>query len=284
VTDVLATYAAERGPRVMAPAQMGRSISALVGPWRGMTVAQITPSTCEAYATKRARKPGTVRRELGVLQAAVNWAHQNGRLTRSVKVTLPETPPPRDRWLNRDEAARLLRAARACPKAHDYLPLYLLIGLYMGRRTQAILSLRWPQVDLEQGLIDFDGAHRRSKKRRGKAPIPPRLLPHLRRARRRGTDLGQVVHNINGERLGTIQKCFNAAARRAGLEGVTPHTLRHTAASWLLQNRVTLWEAAEYLAMSERTLLATYGHHAPEYQRAAANAIGTRPRNVRATR
>ena len=47
---------------------------------------------------------------------------------------------------------------------------------------------------------------------------------------------------------------------------------------------ISIWQAAEYLAMSERTLIATYGHHAPEYQRAAANAIGARPRNVRVTR
>ena len=281
VTEALTIYAAERGPHVMAPGQMGRSIAALIGPWEGKRVSHITPASCEAYAAKRAREPGTTRRELGVLQAAVNWAHRNGRLTRSVRVTLPATPPPRDRWLTRDEAARLIREARACPIARHYLPLAILVGLYTGRRIQAVLSLRWPQVDLDAGLIDFEGAHRRSRKRRGKPPIAPRLLPHLRRARRRGTDLGHVIHKPDGSRIGTVQKCFGAACQRAGLSDVTPHTLRHTAATWLLQADISIWQAAEYLAMSERTLIATYGHHAPEYQRAAAAAIGGRPRNVR---
>lgn len=284
VTDVLRDYATERGPEVLAPAQMGRSIAALIPYWAGRAVGQVTPATCAEYCARRGKAAGTTRRELGVLQAAVNWAHRNGRLTRSVKAALPATPPPRDRWLTRDEAARLLRAARSSPKARGYLSLYILLGIYMGRRTQAILGLRWPQVDLDAGLVDFEGGFRRSKKRRGKAPIPPRLLPHLRRARRRGTDLGHVIHKDDGDRLGGIQKCFDAAARRAGLVGVTPHVLRHTAATWLLQTGVTLWEAAGYLAMSERTLLATYGHHAPEYQRAAAEAIGRRrPQNVRVT-
>jgi integrase len=105
-------------------------------------------------------------------------------------------------------------------------------------------------------------------------------LPHLRRARRRGTDIGYVVH-IDGEKIGDIKKGFAAACRRAGLEGVSPHTLRHTAATWLMQARIDTWQAAGYLAMSSETLIRTYGHHHPDYMRGAADAIGRRPPNVR---
>src|ERR1700719_3097040 len=45
----------------------------------------------------------------------------------------------------------------------------------------------------------------------------------------------------------------------------TPHTLRHTAATWLMQNGVDPWQAAGFLAMSVKTLLEVYGHHHPEY-------------------
>ena len=55
---------------------------------------------------------GTVRRELGVLRAAVNYAHRSGRITRPVAVELPERPEPRERWLTRKEAAALIRAAK----------------------------------------------------------------------------------------------------------------------------------------------------------------------------
>src|SRR5262249_43501878 len=160
-------------------------------------VADVGPQTCAKYAQKRGRSAGTVRRELGVLRAAINYAHSNGRITRPVAVELPERPEPRDRWLTRREAAWLIRGART-PHARLYLPLFILIGLYTGRRKQAILSLRWPQVDLEAGTIDFEIAGRkRTKKRRGIIRIPPRLLPHLRRARKRGTEMGFVLH-VNG--------------------------------------------------------------------------------------
>jgi integrase len=63
----------------------------------------------------------------------------------------------------------------------------------------------------------------------------------------------------------------------AGLWGkVTPHTLRHTAATWLMQRGVPIWQAAGFLGMSAEVLERTYGHHHPDYMRAAAHAIGSK--------
>jgi len=229
---------------------------------------------------KRSRSAGTVRRELGVLRAAINHAHRTGRITRPVAVELPERPEPKDRWLTREEAAAVIRAART-RQARLYLPQFILIGLYTGRRKEAILSLRWPQVDLEARTINFDiTGRKRTKKRRGIIPISPRLLPHLRRLRKRGSDLGYVLH-INGERIKDIKKGFATACTRAGISGVTPHTLKHTAATWLMQSGTDPWQAAGFLSISVETLLRVYGHHHPDYQREAAENIGRRPRNAR---
>src|SRR5262249_18964288 len=220
----------------------------------------------------------------GVLRAAINYAHKCGRITRTVHVELPERPESRDRWLTREEVARLIRAS-CTPQARLYMPLFILLGLYTGRRKEAILSLRWPQVNLEAGLIDFEVAGRsRTNKRRGKVPIPRKLLSHLKRARLRGSDLGYVLH-IDSEPIGDIKKGFAAACRRAGIEGVTPHTLRHTAATWLMQQGVELWQASGFLAMSEKTLIAVYGHHHPDFMREAAEAINkSLPQNFRVIR
>jgi integrase len=249
------------------------AITNLAKLYDGKTVAEIPNLD---YVTKRGRAAGTTRRELGVLQAAINHAHKRGRLTRAVSVELPALPPSKETYLTRQEAAKLIRAARFDPRARLYMPLFILIGVYTGRRKQAVLSLRWPQVDLKTNLINFDIEGRaRTKKQRGRAPIPPRLIPHLRRARLRGSDLGPVLH-ISGRPIQNIKKGFAAACRRAGIEGVTPHTLRHTAATWLMQNGVSLSVASEYLSMSEATLRRVYWHHHPDYMREAAEAIGRR--------
>jgi hypothetical protein len=52
---------------------------------------------------------------------------------------------------------------------------------------------------------------------------------------------------------------------------VTPHTLRHTRATWLMQAGVNIWEAGGSLGMSVRVLEANYAHHHPDWQRRAAD-------------
>jgi integrase len=280
VTDLLNDYLQQRGPKVTAPGRIAYAVLALTDFFEGNSVADVTRQTCDRYAEKRGRSAGTVRRELGVLRAAINYAFNSGRITRPIPVELPDRPAPRDRFLTRQEAARLIRAA-STQQARLYLPLFILMGLYTGRRKEAILSLRWPQVDLEGERIKFDiEGRKRTNKKRGTIPIPPRLLPHLRRARKRGAELGYVLH-IDGERIGDIKKGFAAACARAGIQGVSPHTLKHTAATWLMQNGTDPWQAAGFLSTSVETLLRVYGHHHPEYQREAAANIGKRPQNVR---
>jgi integrase len=77
-----------------------------------------------------------------------------------------------------------------------------------------------------------------------------------------------------GKPIGTgLEKAFRRACQDAGLEGVTPHVLRHTACTWLMQRGVDMWEAAGFLGMSVETLQKTYGHHHSDFQRNAADAI-----------
>jgi integrase len=280
ITDVLSEYAEQRGPKVAAPARIAYAVLALTDFYEGNSVVDVTPQTCGRYVEKRGRSAGTARRELGVLRAAINFAFRSGRITRPVAVDLPDRPEPRDRWLTRHEVARLIKASRT-PQGRLYMPLFVLIGLYTGRRKEAILSLRWPQVNLDAKTINFElSGRRRTNKRRGIVPIPPRLLPHLRRARRRGAEMGYVLH-INGDRIGDIKKGFAAACQRAGLRGVTPHVLRHTCATWLMQRGTDPWQASGFLSMSMETLQRVYGHHHPDYQREAAENVGRRPQIVR---
>lgn len=219
VTDILAEYAEDRAQETAAPWRIAYAIDGLTDFWRNRTVVEVTRETCRLYANARNRSAGTVRRELGVLRAAINFAHREGRLTRPVPVALPDAPAPRERWLTRPEAASLLRAALREARVRLYLPLFILTALYTGQRKEAILSLRWSQVDLIDGdniaarpdalagRIDFNtpGA-KQTNKRRARIPIPRKLLGHLRRARKRGTDLGYVIsedgHRIRGQLAG----------------------------------------------------------------------------------
>src|SRR3982074_1775902 len=85
----------------------------------------------------------------------------------------------------------------------------------------------------------------------------------------------------NSKPVSSVKTGFGSAVRIAGLDvtvgNVTPHTLRHTAATWLMQRAAPMWEAAGFLGMSEKTLRDTYGHHHPDHLRRAADAISSRP-------
>jgi integrase len=79
----------------------------------------------------------------------------------------------------------------------------------------------------------------------------------------------------NGRAVASVKTGFKHAVTLAGLTGkVTPHTLRHTAATWLMKEGVSIWEAAGFLGMSPEMIARTYGHHHPDHLKRAAHAIG----------
>ena len=56
-----------------------------------------------------------------------------------------------------------------------------------------------------------------------------------------------------GEPIKNHKRGWHSSRRRAGLdESVTPHVMRHTCATWLLQKGVPTWEVAGYLALLKR--------------------------------
>ena len=129
-------------------------------------------------------------------------------------------------------------------------------------------------VDLERGIFYRKAIGKRAtKKRQPPAPVPPRLLAHMRRWSRQKL-IADCFVEFNGKPVASVKKGFKTAVRLAGLAGrVTPHTLRHTAATWLMQRGVPVWEAAGFLGMSAG---GPAGHLRPPSPRPSAWAL--RPR------
>ncbi|MGE3744747.1 MAG: tyrosine-type recombinase/integrase [Sphingomonadaceae bacterium] len=277
IAEALALYGTEHAPTAADPQRIGYAIAALIPYWADRMVGDITRQTCRGYTTYRAKATGTVRRELATLRAAINYAKEEGRLTYTPTVHLPAKPEGKDRWLRRSEAAALLNAARTGhASTRTYLPLFILIALYTGARKGAILSLRWPQVDLIGERINFNEEGRtRTSKGRAHLPIPKRLLTFLRLARRRGTDLGYVIHR-DGHQLDNMKRAFNTTCANAGLHDVTPHTLRHTCGTWMAQHGVPLEQIGAWLGHSDARTTKLYAHHHPDFMNQARNAADRR--------
>ncbi|RYH29820.1 MAG: hypothetical protein EON54_22240 [Alcaligenaceae bacterium] len=91
--------------------------------------------------------------------------------------------------------------------------------------------------------------------------------------------IGKCFVEFNGKPVASVKKGFRSAVTLAHLQGkVSPHTLRHTAATWLMQRGVPLWEAAGFLGMSPEVLQNHYGHHHPDFLQGAARAISGKGR------
>jgi integrase len=157
-----------------------------------------------------------------------------------------------------------------------------LIGLYTGTRAAAIAAAAPARaegrayVDLEHGVFyRLAIGKRATNKRQPPVPLPQQLLSHMRRWSRIGVADDYFV-TWHGEPVRSVKKGFARAVALAGLEDVTPHTLRHTAATWLMQNGTPIWEAAGFLGMSPEILDRVYGHHHPDHLQNAARKIGAK--------
>jgi integrase len=302
--DVLSIYlgdVGEPGDQFEIAARIGR----LNEFWGGKMLSAVNAQTCLAYAKHRGNNGGA-RRDLETLRAAINHHAKEGFNHGNVRVSLPRKGEPRDRWLTRTEAAALIwhcwryrerqtvhaefstgRLVHTERRPLRHVARFLLIGLYTGTRAGAIASASpyaepgRSYVDLDQGIFYRKPIGKRAtKKRQTPAPIPPRLLAHLRRWKARKL-MATCFVEFNGKPVASVKKGFQSAVRLAGLPGrVTPHTLRHTAATWLMQRGVPIWEAAGFLGMSPEILQDTYGHHHPNFLQGAATAIGQKARYV----
>jgi integrase len=309
IADVLAIYLSDVAPLHARKHETKQRVLTLDAWWTDKTLADVNGANCRAYVDHRCgqpwkaakpertgRAPRTVsaaaaRRELEDLRAAINYHRREGLCSEIVSVALPPRSERRERWLTRSEAARLLLAAwRAKQVMRDkdtrrpvgqHVARFILVGLYTGTRSAAICgaalmpTVGRGHVDLEQGVFYRRAIGRRqTKKRQPPVKLPPRLLAHMRRWERLELARKAVVE-WNGKPVSSVRKGFEAAVRAAGLgSDVTPHILRHTCTTWLMQKGVNLWDAAGFLGMTVQQLEQSYGHHHPDYQEEAVAALG----------
>lgn len=240
-----------------------------------MRIDDITGDACIDYAEHRFApprpvSPRTVRTELEALRAALHWGQtrDGGRVVKEMPdLELPAKGGGRDRWLTREEADRLLAACNA-----RHVRLFVALALYTAARKGAILSLKWDRVDLENRLVDYrTPAEIATRKRKVAVRMNDTLYSILKAAKDQAAS--DFVIEWAGTRVASIRHGFANACERAGLIDVTPHTLRHTAVTWMIRAKVSTWDAAQHAGMTEDMVRRVYGHHDPDFGREAAAAL-----------
>lgn len=292
VTDAVSHYLTHQLDEVMDPERLANAAKPIIKFFDGYSVGEVHDALVKDYCAQRRRRKniqdGTLRKELGFLSAAIRFAKDEKLITDTVKIRLPSKPEGRIRFLTCDEAIRLIRNSRTKGRNQgcetvpetltEHLTLFLRIGLLTGQRKEAILSLRWDDINFESDSIDWNPVGRkRTSKQRPQSRIPKRLKKHLLRRRRRFPHDDHVV-TFRGRPVKNIRRAFHTAVEAAGLETtgarkVVPHTMRHTCATWLMQKAAPKWDTCGFLGMKMETLERNYGHHHPDHQKGPGDAI-----------
>ena len=247
----------------------------LAGAFAGRTIRSIGPADIEQYLTAR-RTTGisdsTLKRELTVLKAAINWVNRKRHLSLPnpvAKLELAE-PPGRVRWLTPEQAEALLDIARQNQRA-AHLGDFIQLALHTGMRKGEMLHLEWSRVDFRQNLIYLDT---QKNGQRGSVPLNQVARQALlNRARFQAEQCPAAPHvfcDRRGQRLANVQRSFVSACAAAGIADFHIHDLRHTTAAWLVQAGVPLLDVANLLRHASIVMTQRYAHLAPT---SARNAV-----------
>jgi integrase len=271
VAELARLWLEDRASDGKSTAKQSVSMKALLPHFGPLRPADIGKKECRDFERARieqGRAIGTVWTDLTVLRACLRWAARETLIEAAPHITLPPQPAPKDRHLTREEAGRLIEA---CCMPH--VRLFVILALATAGRHRAVLGLTWDRVDFAGGRIDLRDPDRPvTNKRRQLVPMAAMARAALSEAQ--SGALSSYVIEWGARPVASIRKGFEEACRRAGLEDVTPHTLRHTAAVWMAEAGVRMEQIAEYLGHTDvRTTYRVYARYSPTALAGAAEVV-----------
>lgn len=266
----------------------GRFLTPILGHFRTMSLAKIDQSAVEACAKALypGAKPSTIARQVYTPISAVLQYGASRGMCEAKTLKRPRQPAGKTRWMTVDEAGRLVGACS------DHLRPVVLMMLYTGARLSEALYLDWRQVNLAAGMVVY--LDTKNGESRG-VPLHPAIVNILSPINDR---TGAVFRRPDGKPYegqdsqgGQVKTAFRGATRRAGLgqivigddgkerweTDITPHTCRHTWATWHYMAHRDLRLLMELggwkqISMVQRYTHVNMTHHAPSI--AALPALG----------
>lgn len=217
---------------------------------------------------KRGRSPATLSRQLAALKVFCRFLVDEGRLEKDPTENM-ESPGVKKKLpavLDQEEVARLLEQPRIgnTPGLRDKAMLELMYAT--GMRVSELLALDVYHVDCNHGFVRCMGKGSRERIVPVGTLAVKYLSEYLRRGRvkiKTGSNQKALFLNMRGKRL-TRQgfwKILKKYARRAGIKvEITPHTLRHSFATHLLENGADLRSVQEMLGHADISTTQIYTH------------------------
>jgi integrase len=229
----------------------------------------------------------TKRIALSILKQTLDVALKNGLLFTNPcgEVSRPrQDKSVTSKWLAVDEVSRILEELGESV----YLPPALMMAISGMRRGEA-LALTWADIDFQrervfvratlnriQGSLDVTAPKTSNSRRTLHMSLEMKnLLLHVKAMRQSNASsfifVGESGNPIEPRNL---LRGFKAAAKRAGLPNATLHSLRHAAASQMLNSGVPLFTVSKTLGHSSVSVTGDiYGHLEDHAQKSALKSL-----------
>lgn len=236
----------------------------------------ITPEDVEAYRAQRKKYNGqapslqTINNDHIILKHCLNVAKRKRLLTMNpaTLVPIPSANNERDRILTAEEWQRLYEAAS------PHLKPILLTAYHLGQRLGEILNLTWDRVDLHRGIITLRGVDTKTNKPR-QVPMTPQVKATLLELAKVRDIAHKHVFVYHRNPVGEVKTAFKTACRKAGIENLRFHDLRHCAATNLRRAGVDTTTAMQIIGHKSPLMWKRYNSVAESDLLVAANKLNT---------
>jgi len=247
-----------------------------------LKVPYVTRRDIEALHKSFQDRPYQANRALALLSKmfslAVSW---DWRETNPVLGIERYQEEKRDRWLDQEELDRMWAVLDQYP-THPTAYVFKFLLLTGARKGEA-LNAKWDQFDLEKGVWTKP-SHMTKQKKKEHLPLSEKTI-ELLHALKKITPHGSSYlfpGRIPGEPIKEIKTLWNTILKKAGLENVRVHDLRHTHASHLVSSGLSLSIVGKLLGHTQASTTQRYAHLADEPLRQAAELFGTKVRKQKA--
>ena len=206
------------------------------------------------------------------LNRAIDWGILNS-VNPATKVKTPKVNNRRVRFLSVEEANALLNEVK---KRSQQTYEICLLSLHTGMRAGEIFNLKFQDLDFKNRLIYI----RNPKNGEDRVSYMDDDVYEMLSVKDGKPD-EYVFKTSTGKKIDSISRTFLRAVKRLGLnDGITSpkekvvfHTLRHTFASWLAINGVSLYTIKELLGHKSITMTERYSHLSNETRRKAIETL-----------
>lgn len=214
-------------------------------------------------------------RTSNIIRSALNLAEERG-WCQPIKVQRRKTQPNRLRFLSKQEWQCLKK------ELPEHVLALATFAISTGLRQANVLCLRWAEVNLKEKIAWVDSSETKSRKSLS-IPLNAVALSVLNSQKGKHKEF---VFTYKGEPVKSVKKAWNNALIRAKIDLVTKqdkdgrdyitstfrfHDLRHTWASWHVQNGTPLAVLKELGGWSDINMVMRYAHLSPEHLRKYAN-------------